>query len=310
MLNKSTRVKKTIINRRDGNGKKNILTALGFLSPTLVIFCAFVLFPVFFSFYLSFHKWNMFSSGREFLGLENYRRLFSDPEFWMVLKNTFIYTLGTVPLNMVIALLTAIILNRRIAGKRFLRTAIFTPVVISPVAAALIWRWIYDPNFGLLNYLMDLVGLPSVNWLNEPKAAMVALIIMGVWKTFGTNMVLFSAGLQGIPDHYYEAAEIDGAGWWSKFWNITMPMLSPTTFFIMIMSMISSFQVFDIVYVLTSGGPLGATKVMVFYIYENAFKFFEMGYASAAAYVFFAILAVLTVLQVKFMQTRAGYEAV
>jgi len=199
MLNKSTRVKKTIINRRDGNGKKNILTALGFLSPTLVIFCAFVLFPVFFSFYLSFHKWNMFSSGREFLGLENYRRLFSDPEFWMVLKNTFIYTLGTVPLNMVIALLTAIILNRRIAGKRFLRTAIFTPVVISPVAAALIWRWIYDPNFGLLNYLMDLVGLPSVNWLNEPKAAMVALIIMGVWKTFGTNMVLFSAGLQGIP---------------------------------------------------------------------------------------------------------------
>ncbi|HOG76474.1 MAG TPA: sugar ABC transporter permease, partial [Candidatus Marinimicrobia bacterium] len=127
---------------------------------------------------------------------------------------------------------------------------------------------------------------------------------------FGTNMVLFSAGLQGIPDHDYEAAEIDGAGWWSKFWNITMPMLSPTTFFIMIMSMISSFQVFDIVYVLTSGGPLGATKVMVFYIYENAFKFFEMGYASAAAYVFFAILAVLTVLQVKFMQTRAGYEAV
>lgn len=290
--------------------QKNLFAALGFISPTLIIFCTFILFPVVFSFYLSFHKWNMFSSEQAFIGFENYRRLFSDPEFWMVLKHTLVYTLGTVPLNMMLALAIAIALNRKIAGKRFLRTAFFTPVIISPVSAALIWRWIYDPNFGLLNYLTGFFGLPSVNWLNDPKAAMIALILMGVWKTVGINMILFSAGLQGIPDTYYEAAEIDGAGKWSQFRNITVPMLSPTTFFIMIMSMISSFQVFDIVYVLTSGGPLGSTKVIVFYMYEYAFKFFEMGYASAVAYIFFALLAILTLMQVKFMKTRAGYEAV
>jgi len=310
MWNKFLQRKKPVIHPSAGTSGKNIFTALAFLSPTLVIFCTFILFPVFFSFYLSFHKWNMFSSDRAFIGFENYRRLFTDPEFWMVLKHTLVYTLGTVPLNMVIALLIALALNRRIAGKRFLRTAFFTPVIISPVAAALIWRWIYDPNFGLLNYFTGLFGLPSVNWLNDPNTAMIALIIMGVWKTVGINMVLFSAGLQGIPDNFYEAADIDGAGRWAKFWHITVPMLSPTTFFIMIMSMISSFQVFDIVYVLTSGGPLGATKVIVFYMYEYAFKFFEMGYASAVAYIFFAILAILTLLQVKFMKTRAGYRAI
>lgn len=288
--------------------QKNIFTALAFLSPTLVIFCTFILFPVFFSFYLSFHKWNMFSSDQIFVGFENYKRLFTDMEFWMVLKHTFVYTLGTVPLNMIFALLVAMALNRKIIGKRFLRTAFFTPVIISPVAAALIWRWIYDPNFGLLNYFIGFFGIPSVNWLNDPNSAMFALIMMGVWKTLGVNMILFSAGLQGIPENYYEAAEIDGAGNWAKFWNITVPMLSPTTLFIMIMSMISSFQVFDIVYVLTSGGPLGSTKVIVFYMYEYAFKFFEMGYASSVAYIFFAILAILTLLQVKYMRTRAGYE--
>jgi len=289
--------------------RRNFLSALGFLSPTLIIFCTFILFPVFFSFYLSFHKWNMFSSDKAFIGFDNYRRLLNNPEFWLVLKHTIIYTLGTVPLNMIIALFIAMAINRRIVGKRFLRTAFFTPVIISPVAAALVWRWIYDPNFGLLNYFTGFFGIPQVNWLNDPRAAMFALIIMGVWKTLGTNMVLFSAGLQGIPDNYYEAAEIDGAGRLSKFWYITIPMLSPTTFFIMIMSMISSFQVFDNVYVLTSGGPLGSTKVIVFYIYEHAFKYFEMGYASAVAYIFFAILAVLTLLQMKYMQTRSGYEA-
>ncbi len=289
--------------------RRNFITGLLFLSPTLVIFSMFILFPVFFSFYLSFHKWNMFSSSHAFVGLANYQRLLTDPEFWMVLKQTAMYTLGTVPLNMIIALFLAIALNKQIKGKRFLRTAFFTPVIISPVAAALIWRWIYDPNFGLLNYATGIFGIPPVNWLNDSRAAMIALILMGVWKTLGVNMILFSAGLQGIPDTYYEAAEIDGAGRWSKFWNITVPMLTPTTFFIMIMSMISSFQVFDIVYVLTSGGPMGSTKVMVFYIYEYAFKFFEMGYASAVAYLFFAMLAVLTLLQVKYMRSRSGYEA-
>jgi len=289
---------KDTVKRRDG------ISAIFFLTPTLIIFITFILFPVIFSFYLSFHEWNMFSSEATYIGLENYKRMFQSEEFWSVFKNTVIYTLGTVPLNMALALLVAIALNKKIKGKKFLRTAFFAPVIISPVAAAVIWRWIYDPNYGLLNYSISFLGVDSINWLNDPTAAMFALIIMGVWKTFGINMVLFSAGLQGIPETYYEAAEIDGAGRWSKFWKITVPMLAPTTFFIMIMSMISSFQVFDLVYVLTSGGPLGSTKVLVFFVYEYAFKFFEMGYASAAAYVLFAILIVLTMVQVRYMKNR------
>lgn len=284
--------------------RKDLLSALLFLSPTLVIFTTFILFPVLFSFYLSFHSWNMFSTQSTFTGLENYSRMLSSDEFWMVLKNTLIYTLGTIPLNMALSLIIAYVLNKKLKGKKFLRTAFFAPVVISPVAAAVIWRWLYDPNFGLLNYFIGLFGIGAINWLNDPTAAMFALIIMGVWKTLGVNMVLFSAGLQGIPESYYEAAQLDGAGRWAKFWHITVPMLSPTTFFIMIMSMIGSFQVFDIVYVLTSGGPLGSTKVLVFYIYEHAFKFFEMGYASAVSYFLFAILFIFTMLQVKYMRSK------
>jgi len=290
---------------KSGNKKGgDWFSALLFLSPTLVIFTTFILFPVFFSFYLSFQKWNMFSAEASFVGLDNYIRLFQNPDFWQVLKNTAIYTIGTVPLNMAMALAVAYVLNKKIAGKKFLRTAFFAPVIISPVAAAVIWRWIYDPNFGLMNYTIGLIGIDSINWLNDPTAAMFALIIMGVWKTFGINMVLFSAGLAGIPEQYYEAAEIDGASWWSKFWNITIPLLTPTTFFIMVMSMITSFQVFDIVYVLTQGGPLGSTKVLVFYVYEQAFQFFEMGYASAISYILFAVLFVLTMIQVKYLKYR------
>jgi multiple sugar transport system permease protein len=289
--------------RRKGDG----VLALLFLSPTLVIFGAFVLFPVVFSFFLSFHTWNMFSSQSAYVGLDNYRQILRNPEFWSVLKNTFIYTLGTVPLNMAVSLVVAYFLNKKLAGKRFLRTAFFAPVIMSSVAAAVIWRWVYEPNFGLLNICLGWFGIPAINWLNDPTAAMSALIVMGVWKTFGVNMVLFSAGLQGIPDHYYEAAEIDGAGRWSRFWYITIPLLSPTTFFVLVMSVIGSFQVFDTVYVLTSGGPLGSTKVLVFYLYEHAFKFFEMGYASAVAYLLFAIVFTLTMLQTRYLKRSIHY---
>ncbi len=285
-----------------------LLTAIPFLSPTLLVFAIFVVFPVIFSFYLSFMKWNMFSAETSFVGAENYLTILANPEFWAVLKNTAFYTIGTVPLNMVLALAVAYVLNKKIAGKRLLRTAFFAPVVMSSVAAAVIWRWVYEPNFGLLNYVLGWLGIPAINWLNDPTAAMFALIVMGVWKTFGVNMVLFSAGLQGIPDHYYEAAEIDGAGKWGQFWNITLPLLSPTTFFILVMSVIGSFQVFDIVYVLTSGGPLGTTKVLVFYLYEHAFKYFEMGYASAVAYLLFALIFTLTLLQVKYLRGSIHYS--
>lgn len=286
---------------------KNELSAYMFLSPTLIVFMLFIAFPVLFSLYLSFHQWNMFSTQTQFVGLDNYTRIIGSEEFWQVLVNTLIYTAGTVPLNMIAALTVAYFLNKKIAGRKFLRVAFFAPVVVSPVAAAVIWRWIYEPNFGLLNYSLSWFGISSVSWLNDPTAAMIALIVMGVWKTFGVNMVLFSAGLQGIPDHYYEAAQLDGAGPWTRFWHITLPLLSPTTFFILVMSVIGSFQVFDLVYVLTSGGPLGSTKVLVFFLYENAFKFFEMGYASAVAYFMFALIFIVTLIQMRFLKGRVHY---
>jgi multiple sugar transport system permease protein len=204
-------------------------TALLFLSPTLVVFTAFILFPILFSFYLSFHEWNMFGGDPAFVGVTNYGRMFGDPEFWQVFGHTVVYTLGTVPLNMAVALGVAFFLNKQLRGRKLLRAAFFTPVIISSVAAAVIWRWIFDPNLGLFNVALDALGLPTVNWVNDPTAAMASLIIVGVWKTFGINMVLFAAGLAGIPEHYYEAADIDGASGWDKFWRITVPLLSPTT---------------------------------------------------------------------------------
>lgn len=288
--------------------RREWLSALLFLSPTLVVFSAFILFPLVFSFYLSFHEWNMFSGQREFIGLANYTQMFGDPEFWRVFRHTIVYTVGTVPVNMALALFVAFILNGQIRGKKFLRTAFFTPVIISSVAAAVIWRWIFDPNLGVLNHVLGLIGISPVNWMNDPSAAMTALIIVGVWKTFGINMILFAAGLSGIPDHYYEAAEIDGAGPWAKFWRITVPLLSPTTLFIMVLSIIGSFQVFDLVYVLTYGGPLGSTKVLVFYLYEHAFRFFNMGYASAVAYLLFFVLFILTMIQIRFFKDQV-YDA-
>src|SRR5437899_6146438 len=171
--------------RRGFHARRSGLGAYLFLSPTLLIFSVFVLFPALFSFYLRFYRWNMFRPDRSTVGFGNYSRLLESPEFWMVLKNTVVYTIGTVPLNMTFALLIAYFLNKRIVGKKFLRAAFFAPVVISPVAAAVIWRWIYEPNFGVLNYALSWFGIPPVNWLNNPSAAMTALIIMGVWKSFG-----------------------------------------------------------------------------------------------------------------------------
>jgi multiple sugar transport system permease protein len=282
--------------------------ALLFLSPTLVIVTVFVLFPILFSFYLSFTQWNLFGGEPAFIGLDNYARMVDDAEFWQVFAHTAVYTVGTVPLNMALALAAAFFLNTKVIGKRFLRAAFFTPVVISAVAAAVVWRWVFDPNLGLANYALEALGFTAVNWSNSPTAAMTALIIVGVWKSFGVNMILFAAGLAGIPKHYYEAAEIDGANGWQRFWHITIPLLSPTTLFVLVLSIIGSFQVFDIVFVLTKGGPLGATKVLVFYLYEHAFKFFNMGYASAVAYVLFAVLLVLTLVQIRAFRDR-GFKS-
>lgn len=235
----------------------------------------------------------------KWVGISNYQSLINDEVFWKVLWNTIYYTLGTVPIGIIISLLLAIALNQKIKGIKIFRTAYFLPVISSAVAVAVVWQWVYNPEFGLLNYLLSFVGIEGPNWLTSKNWAMPAVIITGIWKNLGFNMLLFLAGLQGIPEVYYEAARIDGANWWNQFKNITIPLLSHTTFFVVIMSVINSFQVFDQIYIMTGGGPARSTSVMVHYLYQNAFEYFKMGKASAIAYILFILVFFATLIQFK-----------
>ncbi len=269
-----------------------------FLVPNFLGFLVFILWPVIASFGLSFTSWDLLTPVK-WIGLQNYQTLISDQVFWKVLWNTIYYTIGTVPVGIIISLCLAIALNQKIKGVKIFRAAYFLPVITSTVAVAVVWQWLYNPQFVLLNYLLSLVGVQGPSWLTSITWAMPAVIITSIWKGLGFNMLLFLAGLQGISETYYEAARIDGAGWWAQFKNITIPLLSPTTFFVVIMSIINSFQVFDQIYIMTEGGPARSTSVLVHYLYQNAFQYFKMGLASAIAYVLFFLVFAITLVQLK-----------
>lgn len=275
---------------------KDSTWALILLLPNIIGFLLFTLWPVVASFLLSFTKWDLLQP-IEFVGLQNYVELFGDETFIKVFWNTLYFTAASVPLGIALSLLLAIALNQGLRGIKFYRAAYFLPVISSMVAVAVIWQWIYNPEYGLLNFLLSLVGISGPSWLTSTTWAMPAVILTSIWKGLGFNMLIFLAGLQAIPEHYYEAADIDGATWFRKFWHITVPLLAPTTFFVTVMAIIGSFQVFDSVYLMTQGGPARSTSVMVHYIYENAFQFFRMGYASAMSYVLFFVIAVITLIQ-------------
>ncbi|WP_123039662.1 carbohydrate ABC transporter permease [Cohnella candidum] len=266
------------------------------LLPNIVGFLMFLLLPVLATFVISFSGWNLTDSF-QFNGFRNYKELFQDPVFPQVLGNTFYFTLVSVPVGIVLSLLLAVFLNQKLNLMRFYRAAFFIPVISSMVAVGVIWQWIYNPEFGLLNYALSWFGIDGPAWLTSTHWAMPAIIITSIWKSLGFNMLIFLAGLQSISESYYEAADIDGASWFSKFRNITVPLLSPTTFFVTVMSVINSFQVFDTVYLMTQGGPARTTSVLVFYIFQNAFQYFRMGYASAMAYVLFFIVLIVTFVQ-------------
>jgi len=278
-------------------------TAWSFIAPSLVLLLVFSAAPLLFAFYLSFHGWNLLEPAKPFVGLQHYVELAGDGLFWNAAKNTAVYALY-VPLTMACALGVAILLNRKIRGVALLRAIFFLPYITSFVAISIVWQWMYDPNFGIFNWFLGLVGLGPYQWLNSPSTALLALIIMAVWIHIGFQMVIFLAGLQAIPSELYEAAMIDGAGAWRRFWNITLPMLKPTTFFVLVTSIIGSFQVFTFVYVMTEGGPLHATDVIVYHIYQNAWQFLRMGYASAMSWVLFAVIFVITLIQFRFLGRR------
>jgi multiple sugar transport system permease protein len=293
--------------------QREMLAAFLFLLPNILGFLVFSVGPVIASAGISLLDWNLLNPP-QWVGIGNYARLLTDQEFWSSLRVTLFYTLGMLPLSIIPALILAVALNQPIRGRTIYRTIFFLPVVSSLIAVSLLWRWLYNPSFGLLNYLLNglfgMLGLPitAPDWLQSPTWAMPAIILMSAWKSLGYNMVLYLAGLQGIPRSLYEAAEIDGAGRWQRFGQITVPLLTPTTFFVIIITLIGSFQVFDQAYIMTGGGPARSTVTTVYYIYANGFERYQMGYASAIAWVLFLIILTLTMIQWRYQNRWVFYE--
>lgn len=276
--------------------RREALWAYALLFPTIVLFLVFMAGPLVASFLISLMHWSLLSPPR-WAGLGQYQHLLHDSAFWTAVGNTAYFTAGTVLPRLVLALLLALALNRKMRARNLYRTIYFLPVVSMLVAVALVWSWLYSPQDGLINYALALVHLPQPAWLSSTRWAMPAIIIMSIWKTVGYDMILYLAGLQSIPEHLYEAARIDGANRWNLFQHITFPLLTPTTFFVLVVSVIGSFQVFDQAYIMTQGGPGYATTTLVYYIYNNAFQWFHMGYASAQAWVLLVLVLGMTLLQ-------------
>lgn len=276
--------------------RQDALAAAVLLLPSLIGFLVFMVGPTIGSFVISFADWNLLRPP-SFVGASNYRELSRNPVFWKTLGNTAGYVFVKVPLNMALSLLLAAVLNHRIKGRNLFRTVLFLPMVASSVSVALIWQPLFDPTVGYLNRILSVGGLGPYPWLLSPRWAMPSVILVALWKEMGYYMVMFLAGLQAIPATTYEAATIDGAGAVQKFLRITVPLVSPTTFFVLVTSIIGSFQIFDLTTVLTGGGPANATNTLIMYVYQAGFQFFRMGYASAVAYVLFAIVLVVTFAQ-------------
>ncbi|MDQ0209045.1 carbohydrate ABC transporter permease [Alkalicoccobacillus murimartini] len=278
-----------------------------FISPWLFGFLVLAAGPMIYSLYMSFTDWQIFG-GAEWIGLENYENLlFNDPLFWKTLWNTFYFTFFGVPLSLVFGYLLAVLLNQKVKFMGVFRTIFYLPSIVPAVASSLLWLLIFQPEFGLANAVLNFLNLPTSNWILSESMVKPALIIMGLWGV-GGGMVIYLAGLQGVPPSLYEAAEIDGAGKFRKFWNVTVPMTSHVIFFNLIMGIIGSFQVFTQAYVMSNGGPNYASLFYVLYLYQNAFQFFKMGYASALAWILFLIILVFTLLQFKFFGKKVYYE--
>jgi multiple sugar transport system permease protein len=278
------------------------------LLPTLIIITSFHVLPIFFSFALSTLNWDLISEAH-FTGLRNFRLLAHDPLFWKSVLNTLYYTALSVPMTILFSLSIAILLNNKIKGIDIYRVIYFIPVITSINAVSIVWKLIYHPNFGFLNKLLELVGLPPQRWLLDPKWAMASIVLMSVWKGLGYNVIIFLTGLKNIPQHLYEAATVDGAGRWHKFRHITWPLLSPITFFIFVMSLIGSFQVFAQIYMMTpGGGPMNSTMTIVFYLYKVGFGDFHFGYAAAIAFELFLMIFALTLVQKLVIEKRVHYQ--
>ncbi|MBV7330742.1 sugar ABC transporter permease [Chloroflexi bacterium TSY] len=296
----------TILNLDKPMMLRRLFTGYLFILPASIWLIWWQLGPALFTAYLSFHKWSVLNPAKPYVGLHNYRLIWGDEKFWNAMGNTFYYLLQ-IPISLVLALALALALNRKLRGIRFLRTIYYMPAVTSIVVVALMWQLLYNKDLGIFNYLLDFVGLGPYGWLQSPTMAMPSIMGMEIWLGLGARMLLFLAGLQSIPHDFYEAADVDGANPWSKFRHITIPLLAPTTFFVFTTAIIQSFQVFGPIYVLTSGGPAGATDVAVYRIYFEAWQNLRFGYASSETVILFAFLFVVTALQFRYFGRNVSY---
>jgi multiple sugar transport system permease protein len=291
--------------------KQQNRAAWAFLAPALALIALFFLVPVLGGLLLSLTDFDIYAiadpDNARFVGFKNYAQVLADALFWKALGNTFFFVLVGGPLSVVVSLGAALLLNSKLTRfKSVFRSIYFAPVVTTLVAVAVVWRYMYHPHYGILNYVLGWFGIPSVDWLGDPTWAMPGIILLAVWKNFGYNMLIFIAGLQSIPEELYEAAELDGAGWWHRFVHVTLPNLAPTFLFIGVLTMIGYFQVFAEPYVMTQGGPLRSTTTIVLLMYEEGFRWWRMGTAAAIAFILFAIMLVATVIQ---MRLQRGFRS-
>lgn len=294
------------------DGLRQLLKTWGwpmvFIGPCLIGLLVLTYIPLVMSFGLSFSYWNLLGTPR-WVGLENYQAVLTDPLFWKTMQTTLVFVSVSVVLEVAVALSCALLLTQAVRGIGLFRTVFFLPVITPMVSVALVWGWLYDPKYGMLNAILQWFGLEPIAWLYDTTWALPAIILLRVWKDMGYNMVILLAGLQGIPTHLYESAELDGATPWQKLTRITLPMLSPTLFFVITVSLINAFQAFDAVYLLTEGGPENSTQVVVYWLFKNAFQFYKIGSASAMAYILFMIILTVTTLQWWFRKKWVLYEA-
>ncbi|MCY0889087.1 MAG: sugar ABC transporter permease [Alicyclobacillaceae bacterium] len=276
---------------------KNEMAGWLFVLPTLILVGVFGIGAILYVLYLSLLQWNLISPIRKFVGLRNYVELLHDSGFLHAFLRTMLYLLGTTGITVPLALFIAVLIAKKFHGARLFRTVFFVPYVVPTVASAVTWSWLFNSNFGFVNVVFRWLGLPPQPFLNSFSEALFVIILLYVWQFTGYFVVLFVNGLQGVPQHLYEAADVDGASAWQKFWRITLPMISPTTFFVLTVSLIFSFLSFDQIYVLTEGGPANSTTTLIYYLFEQGFQFFHIGLASAMSIVLLLLLLTLTYLQ-------------
>jgi len=278
------------------------------IAPALIVFLLFFLFPIGYMIYLSFHEWNFISPEKTYVGLKNFKRLVADPLFLEVIRNSLVYTFLSVFLTITISLALSLWLNKKGWIYSFIQGAVFSPHIISLVSVSMLWMWMMDADYGLLNWFVEKLGFEKVPWLTDPKFALISLVIVSVWKSVGYYTLIFIAGLQSIPKNLYEAASLDKTPKWRVLTKITLPMLSPTLFFLTIIGLINSIQVFETINIMTGGGPVNSTKTLVYYIYENGFVFFKLGNASAAGVILLIILTILTLIYFKVLSKKVHYQ--